>query len=280
MRRSLLALLLVAACSLPDAYGPEPSVNLEVAPATVPVVIYRPATPGPHPVVVWLHAGGWAQGTALLSSNHAIMRLVSFGYAVASIDYRLSGAATWPAQGEDVRAGVRYLRATPLDLLTDRIGVIGYSAGGHLAAHLGARCDTLPECVQAVVAVSAPVDFTREDAQLAAKGCASPRVEVVGSQEYRLLGALPSVSPWTVDVSPLTWINGDEPPFLIFHGLQDCTVPAAQSGQLTARLSAAGVPVQRYQYAAGHPMLPLLAVDSTMARIVAFFDAHVRGGTP
>lgn len=278
-RLGLALLWLAASCTTPDPISPPLRPALEVLPpsATSSVVLYRPSTPAPHPVVVWLHPGGWRSGTALLSSGHVMHRLVAAGYAVASIDYRLSTVATWPAQGADVRAGVRWLRdrADSLGLVTDRIGVVGYSAGGHLAAHLAARCDDVRECVQAAVAISAPVDFLTEDAQLAARGCPSPRVNKAGSQEALLLGALPTLSPWTVDVSPLTWITGDEPPFLIFHGQSDCTVPLPQAAQLYNALVAHAVPVQRFRYVAGHNILPVIGSDSTMGRIVAFLGAHL-----
>lgn len=276
MRQLVAALIALTACGLlpdePLARVGRPS--LEVSPATTPpVYVYRPATPGPHRVVVWAHQGGWWSGTATLGGNSIGYKLVAHGFAVASVEYTLSTVAPWPRQIEDMRAAVQWLRAKgdSLGLLTDRIGAGGYSAGAHLAAHLGTSCTVAAECVQAVWTVAAPVDFLTEDAQLAARGCPSPRANVVGSQEWTLLGGvLPSVSPWTAHASPLTTINAGDPPFLVFHGLYDCTVPVAQAGQLAARLTAAGVPVQRYQYQTGHGAT-VFATDSAMARVVAFF---------
>ena len=99
--------------------------------------LYLPKSDGPLPLVIWIHGGGWRQGTK--GGNLPALRLARRGYAVASLDYRLSGDAKFPAQIEDCKAAVRWLRAhvKKYNLNPDRFGAWGSSAGGHLVALLG-----------------------------------------------------------------------------------------------------------------------------------------------
>jgi len=100
--------------------------------------LYSPSKPaGPLPVIIWLHGGGWSRGRK--EGHSPAVTLVDDGYAVASVDYRLTGIAPFPAQIEVCKAAVRWLRAnaSKYNLDPDRIGVWGFSAGAHLAALLG-----------------------------------------------------------------------------------------------------------------------------------------------
>ncbi|NQT87653.1 alpha/beta hydrolase, partial [bacterium] len=94
----------------------------------------------PLPIVVWIHGGAWRAGTKSLGR---VMPLVERGYAVAAITYRLTGEAQWPAQIQDCKCAIRWLRAHAAEhgIDPDRIGVWGSSAGGHLVAMLGTAGD-------------------------------------------------------------------------------------------------------------------------------------------
>ncbi|MGY1602291.1 alpha/beta hydrolase fold domain-containing protein [Geodermatophilus sp. SYSU D00815] len=215
--------------------------------------LYLPAGEGPHPVVVFLHGGGWRLG-----SRHAagpayrgadpFERVAQAGVAVASVDYRLSGEARWPAQLHDAKAAVRWLRARSGDLGTDpdRIAAWGESAGGHLAALLGLVRDPALEgdigfparssAVSAVVAWYPPTDLVG----FAADAAADPADPT--TREAQLLGApAQDVPERAAQASPLAHVTPDAPPFLLLHGAADRFVPRVQSERLHDALVEAGV---------------------------------------
>ena len=99
--------------------------------------IYLPRDSGPHPLIVWVHGGAWRAGT---KQDMPLGGLIARGFAVASVDYRLSTVAPFPAQMHDIKAAIRFLRAhaAEYDLDAKRFAVAGGSAGGHLAALTGA----------------------------------------------------------------------------------------------------------------------------------------------
>jgi acetyl esterase/lipase len=195
---------------------------------------------GPAPVIVWIHGGGWRSGG---KKQCPAVVLVPDGYAVASIDYRLSSTAPFPAQIEDCKAAVRWLRANAAkyNLDPDRIGVWGMSAGGHLAALLGTS-GGVPELagsgdnmeyssrVQAVCDVAGPVDL------LALTELGPKRMLAIEG----LLGGSPEKDKAT-SASPLHFVSKDDPPFLIVHGEGDRVVPVEQSQRFYEELKKAGV---------------------------------------
>jgi acetyl esterase/lipase len=167
---------------------------------------------------------------------------------VASVDYRLSGEAIWPAQLHDAKAAVRWLRARASDLGIDpdRIAAWGESAGGHLAELLGLTTEPALEGdvgmtgtssrVTAVVAWYAPSDV----AAVAPDTRADPSDAT--TREAQLLGAAPQDEPErAAQASPVTHVFLDAPPFLLLHGAADGFIPPVQSERLHAALVAAGV---------------------------------------
>jgi acetyl esterase/lipase len=218
--------------------------------------LYRPSSgAGPFPTIVWIHGGGWQSGSR--ASVAQILGLVCQGYAIASIDYRLSGEAVFPAQIHDVKAAIRFLRAnaTTHNLDANRFVAAGSSAGGHLAALAGVSRGvaaledlslgnaTVSSAVQAVIDWYGPSDLAQMDAQLLAQGCGAGRAHHndADSGESRLLGcALPDCDRARLAaVNPITYVDRDDPPFMILHGDLDCTVPTAQSRLLGDALVAA-----------------------------------------
>ena len=213
--------------------------------------LYRPEeVSGPLPVIIWIHGGSWLNGR---KEQCPAVRIVDEGYAVASIDYRLTKVAPFPAQIEDCKAAVRWLRANAAkyNLDPNRIGVWGFSAGGHLAALLGTS-GGVPELegggdnlnvssrVQAVLAVAAPIDFLRLYHDLSAAPTEkTPKLLA----EIRMLmgGPIEEHKTTAIQASPLQYVSKDDPPFLIIHGEEDRTVPVSQCQLLAEALKHAGV---------------------------------------
>lgn len=219
--------------------------------------LYRPATGvGPWPLVVWIHGGGWRTGSR--NSLGQVGHLLCRGYAVASIDYRLSDEASFPAQIQDAKAAVRYLRAqsAALSLDPNRVATFGSSAGAHLATLVAtsqnvASLDdpalghaSLSSRPQTAVSWYGPTDFSAIDSQLIAQGCnpSTATHSEANSAESVLLGCRvgdPACAARVALANPATHVDGSTPPLLILHGTQDCTVPTAQSALLKAAMDRA-----------------------------------------
>ncbi|MBM3824221.1 MAG: hypothetical protein FJ404_15260 [Verrucomicrobia bacterium] len=193
------------------------------------------------PLLVWIHGGAWQSGSK--EEPSPALKLLPQGYAVAHVQYRLSSQALWPAQMEDCAAAIGYLRERGREFHFDeqRIAVWGSSAGGHLAAMLGARTALAlsadPQApfkpgwtgVQAVVDWFGPTDFLQMD-----KAGSSIRHNAADSPESRLIGgAIPDHPDRTAQANPIHHLSrrkpGTVPPFLIMHGTKDNLVPFHQS---------------------------------------------------
>jgi acetyl esterase/lipase len=207
-----------------------------------------PAGDEPAPAVAFLHGGGWRLGSResagpMFRHENPLEQVAAAGIAVASVDYRLSAEAIWPAQLHDAKAAVRWLRSRADELHIDagRIAAWGESAGGHLAALLGLTDDDPAlegevgatggsSRVEAVAAWYPPTDLT---------GFGNP--EDANSREGLLLGAAPSSVPErAAEASPLTHVSPGAPPFLLLHGRADRFVPCQQSEHLATALQKAG----------------------------------------
>jgi acetyl esterase/lipase len=238
---------------------------------------------GPLPVIVGIYGGAWLAGSKEQAQG---IRLAGRGYAVATFNYRLSGVAPFPAQIEDCKAAVRWLRANAkkYNLDPDRIGAIGHSAGGHLASLLGTAAgvkefekgDNLDfsSRVQAVCAMSGPTDFLQMDAH-APKG-AMLKHDLANSPESRLIGgAIQQNKEKVARANPITYVSKDSPPFLLIHGEQDPLVPAHQAELLNEALKKAGVDVRLHVVkGAGHGV----GGREVNEMIDDFFDKHLKGG--
>lgn len=199
---------------------------------------------GTTPLIVWIHGGGWQNGDKALAPNSHPLRYARNGYAVASLNYRLIGEAIFPAQINDVKAAVRWLRAHAAEYNIDpsRIGAWGSSAGGHLAALAGASNDVVDlegtvggnadrsSRVQAVVDWYGPTNFLLMDTQGQAQGCGGGGHNSATSPESLLVGCQIQTCPEAVQrANPMTYVTADDPPFFIQHGTVDCAVPTGQS---------------------------------------------------
>ncbi len=232
--------------------------------------LYVPAGSGPFPLVINIHGGAFKMGSKAMLDTPVKDALLGAGYAVASINYRLSSEAIFPAALKDAKASVRFLRAnaTAYRLDAQRFASFGQSAGGNLASLLGtsqgvAEFDDAAlgnaqtsSAVQAVMDWFGPSDFLQMDAQALAQGCgASDQTHnLANSPESLYLGAaIQSVPALAAKSNPITYIVTTTPPFLLQKGTLDCTVPVGQSMLLADALKAKGVFVRYDQLSgAGH----------------------------
>ena len=217
-------------------------IHAEVA---YPANITKPLTG-----ILSFHGGGWLFGNAK-GYVPLITALAHNGYFAASIDYRLSNVAKWPAQIQDCKLAVRWLRANAAQYQVDpnRIVAWGGSAGGHLAACLGTMADVpadegdggypgVSSAVQAVVDFYGPVDLSNPGDYIASENNMTKLILSLFGVPYATNPAL-----WKSG-SPLLYVKAGDPPMIIFHGDSDKTVPLAQSVAFDAALTQAGVPHQ------------------------------------
>jgi acetyl esterase/lipase len=257
-------------------YGPHERNKLD---------LYVPKADGPLPLVIWIHGGAWRAGSK--DGAGPALRLLDRGYAVASINYRLSQHAQFPAQIEDCKAAVRWLRANAKkhNLDADHFGVWGSSAGGHLVALLGTSGDVkdlegdggnpgVSSRVQAVCDWFGPTDFSKMVEQ-AIPGTKIDRT-TANCPEAQLIGGRLADHPDRVKrANPITYASKDDPPFLIVHGDQDTTVPVGQSRILHDALKAAGVEATLIVVpGAGHGNG--IGTPETNRQVEGFFDKHLK----
>jgi acetyl esterase/lipase len=248
-------------------------------------IAYPKNATGPLPAVIDIHGGGWIEGG--ISENRAA-QIAQHGYFAASIEYRLSNAAKWPAQIQDCKCAVRWLRADAAKYNVDsnRIGVWGQSAGGHLVACLGTMADVkeyegdggypgVSSAVQAVVDYFGPTDLLLTDLI----------PQNVNGLLIGLLGVPRSQNPdlWK-SASPFFYVKAGDPPTLIVQGDSDGIVPMAQSTVFDAALAKAGVPHQLIivkNADHGFAAVPGKTIDPTGAEIenavYTFLDKYLKG---
>lgn len=241
----------------------------------------------PMPVVVFVHGGAWRGGDYKNPRNYP---LAAKGYFTVNVEYRLSGEATFPAQVHDCKTAIRWLRANAekYKIVTDRIGVWGSSAGGHLAALLGTSGGVqelegeggsadFSSRVQAVIDLFGPTDFS----------------QIIGTKKYLTFlevaeelvgGPLDEETGLVKMANPITYVTPDDPAFLIIHGEKDRAVPFNQSNLLhkalrKARVNSTLIKVKN----GGHGFYPTPkeatvtpSHQEIMQMIVDFLDMHVK----
>jgi acetyl esterase/lipase len=222
--------------------------------STLRADLYLPRNPlCAPPVIVWVHGGGWRYGSRRVAPDLTRF-FAARDFAMVAVDYRLSDCATFPAQIEDLRTAIRWIRSVAGQYGFDagRIGLWGVSAGGHLSS-LAALCPKgtfesaesahahESSLVQAVVAGYAPIDFLQLDSDRPMAGSVSDDPDNVSlppgmrsadpdSFESLLMGAPIETCPARVSqANPITYASPGAAPFLIVHGLSDTTVGVHQS---------------------------------------------------
>src|SRR3954447_15054697 len=258
------------------------------------LALYRPSEAGDRlPLIVQIHGGAFARGDKTMDANE-IATLVDAGYAVASLNYRLSGEARFPAAVQDAKAAVRFLRAGASEhgLDPERFGAFGASAGGHLACMLGVTGSVhdfddaalgnvgVSSAVRAVASWFAPINFLTMDEQHRANPVCRSQFhphDAPDSPESRWLGAPIQTIPDQVRAaSPLAYLDGAQelPPFHLENGDEDCLVPGEQTGELADALAARGAQVTHHVVNGAGRGRRFPAADR-MPAVIAFFDRFV-----
>lgn len=289
---STLFLCLVFSCAISAQNENHPAANYSLVadvqyctgggkPLLMDVFIPRARLHRPTPAILWLHGGGWERGDKNGSSGAEF--LASAGFVTASIYYRLSGEAKFPADIEDCKCAIRYLRANALryEIDSSRIGVAGASSGGHLALLAGTADEAagfegsggwakVSSRVRAVVSYYGPTDFRTMDADF------GPRAQAAIT---KLLGLPFQKNPIQfARASPITYVSADDPRILMFHGDGDTLVPFSQSERMRDAYLKAGLEAELVKVGnANHDFEPVsnkplsISVEEIHRRTVDFF---------
>jgi acetyl esterase/lipase len=252
--------------------------------------LYLPADAGPakQPLVVWIHGGGWMGGS---KASVPLLGLVTQGYDVASVEYRFSQVALFPAQIQDCQAAIRWLRAHAEEYGFDsaHIGVGGDSAGGHLVLLLGMTGgkNVFPKIggnedqsdrVQAVCDFYGPADFNTVLDQFAHSPTASVFHFNGGDPYSRLTGTTLGTDKAKADVvSPVHYVTPGVPPVLILHGTNDALVPFAQSEELLADLRAVRVDAYLQHFPGSGHGGRMFGIPPVRQLVQTFFDKYLKG---
>jgi len=236
----------------------------------------------PAGVIVWVHGGAWRAGSR---ASVDLVGMTEHGWAVASVDYRLSTVARFPAQVHDIKAAVRYLRAHAAEhgYPAERVVIAGSSAGGHLAALVGvsnrnaelegtvgsdARASS---DVQAIVSLYGASNLTSILAQSTPHGLnvRVPALEL-------LLGAKPEATPTLARLaSPVFHVDAKDPPLYLSHGDQDAQMPINQSHELEGAYQKLGLPVRfEVVHGSGHGG-PGFTTPDRLSAIDDFLRTHL-----
>lgn len=238
-----------------------------------PVATSEMPAPEKMPAVIEVHGGGWAKGERAIDRG---LLLVLNGFFYASIDYRLTHEATFPAQIHDVKAAIRWLRAhaNQYNVDPDRIGLTGASAGGQLICLAGVTGD-LPELegdsgwagnssrVQAVAAINPVTDFRTSSWPL-----------IAGLIDAAFGGPMQDHLDLVKLASPMAYSLTGAPPFLLIHGTADPVVPFSQSEDFYNALVVAGIPATLVAYEGGDHNLFGYAIQN-WHYIIPFFKKHL-----
>lgn len=236
--------------------------------------IRRPQSAGPQPAVLVVHGGGW-EGRSRQDMNAIARRLAAAGFVTVNVDYRFAPAHIFPAQLHDLQQAMRWIHdhADDYGIDSSRIGALGYSSGAHLVSllavaanddgPLGAGGDTRPD---AVVAGGTPTDLRKYPA---------------GRLVPQFLGGTQSqVMERFVVASPVTHVDGNDPPFFLFHGAWDGLVPLDHATDFRAALENAGVDTELYvQRWRGH-VTAFLMRGGAMDAAVDFLQRKLEGSGP
>ena len=241
-------LVLFVGCDSNGEAPPELVIERDVTYCTIAGVdlkldiTYRRGAGHPAPMLMHIHGGGWADGDKSFGGTYNLPSLAERGYVVASINHRRAPEFLYPAQLEDAKCAVRFLRANAAQYGgdPDRIGVWGASSGGQLASMLGLTepsdgygadggYQDVSSEVQAVVSLFAPSNLV------------DPTVFPEGRVLVRAFGTDDRADPLLGAGSPVNYMREGAPPFLLIHGDSDGLVPLSQSQQLDAHLRANGI---------------------------------------
>ncbi len=234
------------------------------------------------PLVVFVHGGGWLTNDKYADIGYmkkTVAEIVDKGYALASIDYRFATQAVFPAQIQDCNRAVSFLvdNAATYGFDTDRIAVMGFSAGGHLASMMGlSKNDNVPDFFMPDTNTSfsfkAVVDFYGP-----AELILFPGANDTKSPEALLIGAALLDKPDLAKVaSPVTYVDENDPPFLIIHGEKDDMVSPRQSQLLSAWLTTENVENELIIVKDAPHFGEMFDVDDIRAKVIDFLQKHLQ----
>lgn len=247
---------------------------------------------GPFPTIVFIHGGGWLTGDKSHIQTQSVYRLLYAGYAVCCLNYRLSDEAKWPLPLHDCKAAIRFLRANArrFCLDTERIGVVGNSAGGHLAAMLGTTngqpeyedltmgCPDASSDVQAVFVWFGIYDFLNWESDWNAAYPDRPFPETVSAEAYLFGHPLRAFPQRLAHASPICQLNAQTVPFYVEHGTADHAVPYIQCVRFYERyvqlLGKETISIRLFDSAEHSD--PVFRQDENVFEFVRFFDRHIR----
>ena len=258
------------------AYGPDPLNRFD---------IFTPSAgqPANRTVVIYVHGGAWRAGS---KSDVPILKLLDQGYAIASVDYRLSTQAPFPAQVHDIKAAVRFLRANSVQfkISTKSIAIIGSSAGGHLAAlvgvtngekdlegNVGGHLDqsSAVHCIVSLYGASNLQTILSQSTEAGIK-MRVPALQL-------LLGGQPTEKPELAkQASPVAHLDKQDPPLLLIHGDADPQMPIEQSRELAEAYGVLKLPVQFIIVEGGKHGGAEFYDEERTTKTVLFLNSHLK----
>jgi acetyl esterase/lipase len=237
------------------------------------------------PLVIWVHGGAWMHGDKYADMGYmknTIRAIVENGFALASIDYRWSTTATFPAQIQDCYQAVEFLYSNAATYKLDkaRFALFGFSAGGHLASLLALSSNHdvkafYPETKKHSFKIKAVIDFYGPSDFMLFFGQAKP--EDVDNPIAKLLGSSPIMRPDLCKLaSPVTYVNSGDPPFLIVHGEKDTEVPPTHSYLLKSYLDLAKVKNELFVVKDAPHYGEMFDTEEVKGKVIAFLRRELK----
>ncbi|ELA6640319.1 alpha/beta hydrolase [Vibrio alginolyticus] len=285
IKSAMTSLLLMPFVCLAGEFNVEKDILFKtVGEREIKLDLYAPSVESntQYPLLVWVHGGAWKRGSkdAIPEKNPLLLQSVlNEGYALASVDYRLSGEAIFPQPVQDINDALNYLydNAEKLGIKADNVVIMGRSAGGHLAGFIGATNSAYHQVdfyeppkykVSAVVSFFGPTGLL----ELSNKGGKKTSKK---SSVSRFLGDIPNNIPKLAKkASTTSYVNENTPPYIQLHGTLDKRVPLSQSEILKAKLDEHGVTNQLFiEEGVGHSA-PVFDTEKYVTHVLDFLNKH------
>ncbi len=250
--------------------------------------IYLPSNAGRNtPLIVWIHGGAWMVNDKYADMGYmknTVKAFIDSGYALASIDYRFSTDAVFPAQIQDCNQALEYLyqHAEQYKIDRNRIAVIGFSAGGHLASLMVLSNnndvkDFYPDGIKTNFRIKCAIDFYGPSDFVVLAGSPDTSINNARNPVAILLGALPLERPDLAKrASPVTYVDKNDPPFFIVQGEKDQSVPYTQSKLLSSWLTITGVKNQLIIVPGAPHFGEMFDADYIRKRIFNFLSTYLK----
>ncbi len=280
MRSSFFLLLLASTSGWCDT-----QTDLEYAKAgdwSLKLDLHRPQVVNP-PLIIYVHGGAWRAGS---KSDVPVAALLDHGFAIASVDYRLSTQARFPAQIHDIKAAIRFLRAnaTRLQVNAGKIAIIGSSAGGHLAALVGVTNGhkelegTIGDNLDQSSDVSCIVSFYGASNLQSILGQSTEFGLTVRIPALKLLlGDVPEQKPdLAMLASPVAHLDKGDPPLLLIHGDADPQMPVTQSREFAKAYETKKLPVTFITMPGSKHGGAEFYAPEMMSRVAKLLEEHLR----